>query len=672
MILQANGHLRVVQVGVDATFVTELNVNDRWRRASLLCHPLAGALEHDTAALRWHADYSPVGEGILVTLELSVLQPIVFNPSVILWLGTLDNLDDRQAHTWRSAILRAPTHNQQGLGGNDLPAGYHYDHAQGIETFFYVDASTLGWTPHRFYELAVREVSEYEPAPRYGFGLVRAVPQTHQALLPGEYRLRWWFAQRPRTVPPSPWEAQQQLISMISPLLDDVPALLPDAPAWDAMARLALDDLHHEACWTTGDAPRGLRAYVRGSSRVARDEQHGFELMTQLDVLWPLLLWGQVTGSEAAAALADRLAALLPLYDRPALHYVANAYPPQAADSFMDTWYFLENALIKLPWAAYLTGSEPLRMMFLRARDGAETLARHTHGMMPLFADASDWGPRQSVLNVGVGGLYAAGCVLAAQLDPGRSAHYLAEAGRALALCLSLPPHMLTHEPQQLAFAAAAASYLAQHSPDHAWATRAADFVNLSLRMGYWARDSRETFYDGRGMFQACASLCYPAYKENVETLLAWPELLAGDTAALPVRLMAAWANLQRCHNYAFFDAWLPREHHTPFGRWIPHENVATHELSHSATFGKELYGTGEVFWSALMFDTMGYTSDDDILCLSLEVPCLTLRWMPPSGTRFLLYNPTARQRTTRLIRGVDEMAVTLAPKAAQFITMEV
>jgi hypothetical protein len=45
---------------------------------------------------------------------------------------------------------------------------------------------------------------------------------------------------------------------------------------------------------------------------------------------------------------------------------------------------------------------------------------------------------------------------------------------------------------------------------------------------------------------------------------------------------------------------------------------------------------------------------------------------MPTSGTRFLLYNPSARQRSTRLIRGMDEMAVTLAPNTAQFITMEV
>jgi hypothetical protein len=672
MILWANERLRVVQAGEGCAFVTEVNVKGHWRAASLPCHPLAGAAEHDAAALRWRADYASVGSGVLVTLKLTVLQPVLLNPSIILWLGTLDNLDDRQAHTWRSTILRAPTQNQQGLGGNDLPAGYYYDHAQKTETFFYVDASTLGWTPHRFYELAVREVCEYEPTPRYGFGLVRTVPQTHQPLPPGEYCLRWWFAQRPCDTPPSPWEAQRRLIAAVGPLLDDVPSLPPDAPGWNEMAQRALDDLHDDACWTTGDAPRGLRAYVKGSSRVARDEQHGYELMTQLDVLWPLLLWGQVTGSEPAAALAERLVALLPLYDRPALNYVANAYPPHSDDSFMDTWYFLENALIKLPWVAYLTGSDTLRAMFLRAREGAETLVRNTHGLLPLFANASDWGARQSVLNMGVGGLYAAGCVLAAQLDPARAAHYLSEAEQALAQCLALPPHMLTHEPQQLTFAAAAAAYLAQHSPNLGWAVRAADFVKLSLRMGYWARDSRETFYDARGMFQACASLCYPAYKENVETLLAWPELLAGDTSALPVRLMASWANLQRCHNYAFFDPWLPREHHTPYGRWIPHENVATHELNHSATFGKEIYGAGEVFWSALMFDTMGRVSDDDILCLSLDVPCLTLRRMPTSGTRFLLYNPSARQRSTRLIRGMDEMAVTLAPNTAQFITMEV
>ena len=97
--------------------------------------------------------------------------------------------------------------------------------------------------------------------------------------------------------------------------------------------------------------------------------------------------------------------------------------------------------------------------MFFRALRGARQLARHTGYLFPLFADASDWRPRASLLNAGVGGLYAAGCAIAHQLDGG-AGDWLDEAAQALRALHQLPPHQLTHEPQQLSFAAASAAYL--------------------------------------------------------------------------------------------------------------------------------------------------------------------------------------------------------------------
>jgi hypothetical protein len=169
-----------------------------------------------------------------------------------------------------------------------------------------------------------------------------------------------------------------------------------------------------------------------------------------------------------------------------------------------------------------------------------------------------------------------------------------------------LPPHLLTHEPQQLSFAAASARYLARagYASPEMWRQMAADFILLSLRMGYWARDPAVPFYDPRGMFQACASLCYPAYKENVEVLIAWPALLRDGVG--PAALMAAFANLQRMHNFAFFDPWLPEALRRGPCAYIPYEDLATAEFTHTAQLGKELYGAGEVFWSALLFDGLG------------------------------------------------------------------
>src|SRR5262249_40101293 len=152
----------------------------------------------------------------------------------------------------------------------------------------------------------------------------------------------------------------------------------------------------------------------KGSSAVGRDEAKSFELMTLLDVAWPLALWTQIAPRNSAAqSLLDRLTANMPAFYRPAEHFIANNFPPRPGDTFMDTWYFLENALIKWPWVAHLTGDVKLKAMFLDALAGATTLAHNTAYLFPLFADAGDWHRRNSLLNVSVGGLYAAGHVLA-------------------------------------------------------------------------------------------------------------------------------------------------------------------------------------------------------------------------------------------------------------------
>jgi hypothetical protein len=598
-------------------------------------------------------------EGVWHETTLNTDVELVFTPSMIAWLGALDNLNDRQAHTWRQTILRAPTANQGGLGGNDLAAGYLYDHSQQRETIVYVPADSLSWAPHRFLELSIREVFEYRPDPHYGFGLVPSAPETTFTFAPGSHHFRMWVCQRPLTVIPSPWEAQQRMLAALAPLIKPEPSVYADAPQWGEMAHGTLVDLNDEVCWVEAGGKRGLRAYVQGSSRVGRDEAQGFELITQLDVLLPLLHWRARAGVPEADGLIERLLdavrayRIIEPYD-----YLPNHYPYQPTDTFMDTWYFFENALIKLPWVAYLTGDADLKQTFLTALAGGRRLAEHTHHMLPLFADASDWKPRGSLLNMSVSGMYAAGCILAQQMT-GDTA-YLAEARRALTAIHQLPPHLLTHEPQQLSFAAAAAAYLGE-------ADMAADFVGVSLRMGYWDKDSAVSFYDPRGMFQACASLNYPAYKENIEVIWAWSELLTNEAvrAALPTPLLATFANWQRCHNYAFFDPFLPASVRRGRCSYVPYEDVATTEFPYTATLGKELYGAGEVFWSALLFERpLSLLSlPPDVLTFSLDVPCLRLKMAHTPPRRWLVYNP----RSTP-VEHTGQPPVLLQPNTIQFL----
>ena len=619
----------------------------------------------------WDTDLTLAHGGTWVETTLTTTHALTFNPAMIVWLGELDNMNDRQAHTWRQTILRAPTTNQQGLSGNDLPAGYVYDHEKRTETIVYFPADALKWSPHRLYELTVREVTEYRPTARYGIGLVPNTPDPAFTFAPGTHIFRFWVRQTPRERTPSQWEAQTALIAAITPLLDQQPTLIPDGLDWNDMAYHALNDLHHDDCWVTLEGKTGLRAYVKGSSAVKRDEAKSFELMTQADVLLPLLQWRAQTGEKGADFVIERLLNAVRAYQIiDPHHYLPNHYPYRQTDTFMDTWYFYENALIKLPCIAHLTDDAELKNNFLTALQGGRELAHNTHYLIPLFADANGWQGANSLLNASVSGMYAAACVLAYQITHDQS--WLTEAETALHTIHKLPPHTLTHEPQQLSFAASAAAWLARHHAKPELYKLASDFVHLSLRMGYWTPDPAVPFYDARGMFQACASLCYPAYKENVEVLWAWSELLDDPAIAqdnhdqnLP-RLLASFANLQRCHNYAFFDPFLPESMRRGGCPYIPYEDLATAEFTHTATLGKELYGAGEVFFSAILFGKPDFLHNvpQDILTLSLDVPCLQLTREQDKVRRWLVYNP----RTTSVEIHSRTTVLNLEPQSYQIV----
>ena len=204
---------------------------------------LAGALP----GLQWRTQIVPEAGGFWLDTVLRVEHRLDLNPAMILWLGTLDHLNDRQAHTWRQTILRAPTVNQGGLPGNDLAAGYLYDHATLTESICYFPGDAFLWAPWRFYNFTVREVAVYRPTGKYGLGLLPNAPDVLFTLEPGEHRFRWWFAQRRRTTIPSPWEAPRTLIDTLAPLLDPAPSVHPEAiPAGHGRAHA--DDLRHNAC----------------------------------------------------------------------------------------------------------------------------------------------------------------------------------------------------------------------------------------------------------------------------------------------------------------------------------------------------------------------------------------------------------------------------------------
>ncbi len=566
----------------------------------------------------WQGSISTVGDLFRFEVELSLSEALAVTPEILLWLGPFNLMDDRQALTWRRTLVPGPTANGQGLPGNDLPAAYLYDPVRKVETVFAVDAGAMAWAPGRL--LGYRCTERYDEAGgRCGVGLVR----TGGALtLPaGRHHFVWYLWQGPRASGPDAWTGLQTLVEKLAPLLD-VAVEGVAAGTWRDRAAGCVQDLADEdACWISVDGAAGLRAYVKNTSRYFGEAgRNFFELMTQMDVLPPLLLYQRLHPTPEGALIRDKLLRTLPLFHQPEIGWMVNSFPD--GSTVADLWYPFENSLIKLGWVVAATGDAGLKAIWQSALAGATRLAHQVGYQFPLFCETATGEALGSCPNVSVGGLYAYGHVQAWQMGLGEE--HRQEALATLKVMRRMPLELQYHEPQQLGFAAAAAAVLGERA-------LARDFLNAQLRMAYWFTDGGT---DVRGMFQACASLLYPAFKENVEALLPWSVLL-GEGVGDP-RLLLRIIALQRRNNLAYFDA-----DAAPF---IPYENLGTPELPQRGVIGKEIYGAGEVLWLYLMTEAYGVADDPDILAVCLDV----LTASP--GAWFFLFNPTDTTRTFRFV----------------------
>lgn len=597
-----------------------------------------------------HYDWSSLvvpcpGGGLSFEATVDLAAPLSEPPAIELWLGPMSTLTDRQSLTWRRTFVGGPIANTQGLAGNAVPAACLYDPTTGIETIIHVDAAAMGWAAHRLLDLQIRELFDYDAA-RYGLGLV---PSRPFPVSPGRHVFRWRLWQRRAAEQPDGWQASRRIVEALGEGLDAAAPVASGTSSWGRVAAGVVDDLldADQVQLIIRDGSEevlGLRAYVRGAPAYASDR---FELMTVADVLPPLLLYLRLHRNAAAAALAAGLTASLSRFHRPEARYVSNRFPTTGIEPVTDTWYLFLNGLIKLPWVALISGEDALGRIALDGLDGASALADATEGRLPLFADFRAGGPRPlgSAPNPSVAGLLAFAALLAEELG----GHGGRDIARRLLVGLRRDPVALAfHEPLQLGFAAAAAARLAD-AGDATMSELANDFVHAQLRQVYWDEDpeAERNGYRVRGMFEACASLLYPALKENLEAILPWTVLLRSGRG--PIELLLKIMNLIRVHSLAFFDP-LQAEPKGGPAPWIPYENLGTSELPGTGLIGKEVYGAGEAMWAYLLFEALAHADDAAILVVDVDLlESATLRAFPPQRRRLLVYNPTPQHRSFRV-----------------------
>jgi hypothetical protein len=572
----------------------------------------------------------------LITVEspgqISLQASPFLEPWCVTWLGEVDRLRWTQHDTWRQTTIAAPTRSSTGAPGNDLPAAYFYDVAHQAEICFYADVGAMTWMGQenlaRFRDIEVGPV--WEADGRYGIGM-HAARRSGTRFPAGWETFAFNLWHRHRTTAPTEREALSCLIERCAPLLRADSSTTSPPPAWSEVAAGTLSELQGARAFISVGNVRGHPAYL---PQPDRPTPAALELMTQVDVLAPLGLLSRI--DDGARAHANRIADTLTSFWRAETGVFGNGLPAPAGEEIVDSWYFFENALIKLAWIARARRDQLLRERVLLSLHHARDLAHRCQYLFPLFYVAGRNEPVGTGWNLAVNGLYAYACMLA--LEDSGDAAWRTEAERALRTLGHAPISLLYHEPQELAFGSLAAGLLAEPGEAGEWLRLGKHLVDAQLRMAYWYSDpvGLKAGYDIRGGFQACAGLLYPAFKENVESILPWMGSLQRFGLS---PLLLRFLDLQRRNNSAFLGN----------GSNIPYEDLGTLELGGgTGRLGREIYGAGEVLWMALIFDTLARADDPEICVVWLDVLDSWDRF-PPDILRLAVFNPTESERHVRL-----------------------
>jgi hypothetical protein len=548
-----------------------------------------------------------------------------------------------QSGSWRRVLLQQPTRNSLGAWGNDLPALYLLDQNVGIETLMYFDVDDMDWMsienlPRFLVYRCTSGTQIYgDGTQRLGVGLV-ADQATGDVLPAGQLRFSYWLLQRPFTALLTEQQAVARWMEALLPLFNEKLTWPPCASNWKEFAAGTVENLQRktEAQVEVGGRT-GLRAYVKETSKLWKQPDNNFELMTIADVLWPALLYLTLDPSPAFQRECDLLIRNLPGFYHSDTHSISNDYfrsPNERADS----WYPFENGLIKYPMIGSLAGSKDVITNFLSAFETAERMAHQYDYLFPIYYEVSSLRSQGAGTNYAIGGLYAWAALIANRLTGNE--RYRDEARKAVQALGTVPAERLFHEPQELAYGALAAADLGMHE-------EAKYLIYQQLRMFYWYSDPSQKTHDIRGMVQAAASILYPAFKENVEAILPWTGIMKRGVV---IEGLLGFMDQQRRNNFSFFQNCSGDRRNVAMA-FIPYENLGTLELGgQTGNVGQEIYGAGESIWMYLMFEALGQASDRELMLVNLDLlDSFDIRQFPPRRLNFMLYNPTAETRSATI-----------------------
>jgi hypothetical protein len=502
-------------------------------------------------------------------------------------LGPIDPLRFVQYQQWHDLLLAGPTSSVVGTLGNDFPGLYYYDPREQVERVLMFDGP-IDW---RTCTLDRRVVMYSDGHPHLLVGLFgdRGLDRSIQVKV-FEQKRQFLGGQEAgdRDAMPNQWEALEVLTRESFKLLPMPKAGEPHN--WVNTAPQCLTTLIKRRSYRELGGNKLLLFFetFEGEQSTYRQvpskEYKGTaELISQAGLASSLLNYAEARPREGEAfgELGLSLEKTLNYFYDPKTEFFHNTYPPRGEEwtrAVVDTWYPVHN-LFHVLRAARLALDENLQEKAYKAVNRVISFVHACNYQIPLFAklsNANEQGTTNDArvigfaLNPSVLGMYAMLLVEAATAFPEDAGRYRSEATIALTNLHRWPLHQLFHQTIQLSWAAWASHRLGKHE----WRD---DFVRCLLLSCY--RQGEHA-----GLFQGCAGLMYPTFRESVEAVTPWIEFM-NDIPDLP---------LGKILDLVFDKArlFLSPAPDSP----LPQEGLATLEEPHAGEIGIAIYAAPQLF----------------------------------------------------------------------------
>ena len=511
---------------------------------------------------------------------------------MVIELGEMDPLRFVQYQQWHDVLIAGPTRNVVGNPGNDFPGLYYYDPTtrrehvmmfQGIVDF---SSCFLGRRIHKdadgksFLELGLfSEQGLSEGITFEHWSRDRAFPQETEG--------------DPRDAMPDQWDGLQILMEKSFELMPL--QVLHKTYNWSHAAETCLNTLnrirkqeyyeHDKSIYVFFETfSSGKDSYGRTVEN-ARLLKGTAELICQAGLASALLAYADENPKYAVnfKKLGLELTSTLKHFFDPKTNFFQNTFPPRGEEwtrRVVDTWYSFHN-LYHVMRAAYYANDDELINLAIQAIERAIQFVKACNYQIPLFAkiglldkkgQEDDGQVIGYALNPSVLGMYAKCLVFATNLEPAKEDSYFDEAQLALKLLRRYPLNTLFHQTLQLSWAASAAHELGNVQ----WRE---DFTRCLLLSCY--RSEKHA-----GLFQGCAGLNYPSFRETVESVEFWPEWLNEVPKNLPLENILCLV-LTKAQNFLVQKSNL---------KCLPNEGLSTFEQPDANKIGVASYAAPQVY----------------------------------------------------------------------------